>query len=243
MAEFPALPLWTDAYLSDTRHLSQSEHGAYLLLLFTAWRMPDCGLPDDDALLARFASCDRRTWQRQKPVIMALWYLENGRWFQKRLRMERELAAELSSKRAEAGRAGGHASATSKSLRRHARDKANVQQNASKTQASSTISNITEPNGSSGQEPPMDDLKLVIFGKGLDWLAKHTGREEKNLRPVIGKWCATHGDGKTLEAMREAQKDSPVDPVAYIEKILDKSKGLNGHKPIDWQEALRRAEQ
>jgi hypothetical protein len=42
MAEFPALPLWTDAYLGDTRHLSQSEHGAYLLLLITAWRTPNC---------------------------------------------------------------------------------------------------------------------------------------------------------------------------------------------------------
>lgn len=103
--------------------------------------------------------------------------------------------------------------------------------------------NNTEAKASSGQEPPEDDLKMVIFSKGLGWLAKHTGREEKNLRPIIGRWCATHGDGKTLEAMREAQRDSPIDPVAYIEKILDKSKGLNGHKPIDWQEALRRGEQ
>lgn len=170
---------------------------------------------------------------------MALWYLENGRWYQKRLRMERELAAELARKRAEAGRVGGHASADAKSLRRNARVQANVQQTASKIQPSSTISNNTEPNGSSADAP--DDLKAVIFGKGLEWLAKQSGRKSENLRPMVGRWCAQHGDGRTLEAMREAQKDGPVDPVGYIEKILAPQKGLNGHKPIDWGKVLEHA--
>lgn len=32
MAEFPALPLWTDAYIGDTAHLTNEEHGVYLRL-------------------------------------------------------------------------------------------------------------------------------------------------------------------------------------------------------------------
>ena len=59
MAEFPALALWTDAYLADTRHLSTLEHGAYLLLMMEAWRRPHCDLPDDDRVLARLAGLTR----------------------------------------------------------------------------------------------------------------------------------------------------------------------------------------
>jgi hypothetical protein len=42
MAEYPFLPLWTDAYFADTRHLTLEQHGAYLLLIIEAWRRADC---------------------------------------------------------------------------------------------------------------------------------------------------------------------------------------------------------
>ena len=47
MAKFPHLPLWTDAYMADTLHLSHEEHGLYLMLLMTIWRSPDCKIPND----------------------------------------------------------------------------------------------------------------------------------------------------------------------------------------------------
>jgi len=53
MAEFPALPLWTDAYLADTGHLSYEEHGLYLHILMTMWRTPACQMPNDDAWINR----------------------------------------------------------------------------------------------------------------------------------------------------------------------------------------------
>ncbi len=53
MAEFPALPLWTDAYLADTGHLTFEEHGLYLNLLVLMWRSPECRIPNDDAWLER----------------------------------------------------------------------------------------------------------------------------------------------------------------------------------------------
>lgn len=103
MAEFPSLPLFTDAFLADTGHLNAAETGAYLLLLMMAWRSRDCRLPDDDAKLARWARVDGRTWARLKPKVMEFWTLSDGGWSQKRLLKERGVV----SKRAEVARQNG----------------------------------------------------------------------------------------------------------------------------------------
>lgn len=90
MAEFPALPLWTDAYLADTRHLTRDQHGAYLLLLMEAWRRPKCSLPDEDTLLAKLSCSTIDEWNALKPVVMSFWKLDlrTKEWRQKRLTSE-----------------------------------------------------------------------------------------------------------------------------------------------------------
>jgi uncharacterized protein YdaU (DUF1376 family) len=89
MAEFPALPLWTDAYLADTIHLNNRESGAYLHLLMAAWRLPNCRLPNDDATLCRYARCSPREWARVKARVLPFFSIdENGLVYQKRLQKE-----------------------------------------------------------------------------------------------------------------------------------------------------------
>lgn len=106
MAQYPSLPLFTDAFLADTIHLNAQETGAYLLLLMAAWRAPDCSLPDDDKVLARVARMDGRGWTRIKDNIMAFWVKSDcNKWVQKRLLDERRFADEQRSKNARAGRA------------------------------------------------------------------------------------------------------------------------------------------
>jgi uncharacterized protein YdaU (DUF1376 family) len=85
VAEFPAMPLWTDRYLADTRHLTHGQHGAYLLLLMEAWRRPHCSLPNDDGILSRLACATADEWVSLKPVVMAFWSLDNRTktWSQK----------------------------------------------------------------------------------------------------------------------------------------------------------------
>lgn len=92
MADYPALPLWTDAYIADTMHMGCLESGAYLHLLMAAWRSPSCTLPDDDKQLGRMARCTPREWQRVSPVVMNFWTLDEKTktWSQKRLLKERE---------------------------------------------------------------------------------------------------------------------------------------------------------
>jgi uncharacterized protein YdaU (DUF1376 family) len=100
MANLPFMPFWTDAYLADTVHLTTEQHGAYLLLLFQAWRSPDCSLSDDDELLALQAKVSPAKWKAMKPIVMAFWKLDKRRkrWVQKRLRIEREKVMERKAK-------------------------------------------------------------------------------------------------------------------------------------------------
>lgn len=105
MAEFPALPIWTDAWLSDTRHLTASEQGAYFLLIITAWRMHDCALPDDDRLLSRWAAMDMRTWLRHKKIVLGFWDLGNDqKWRQAKLCDVRKDVEYVRSQKSAAGR-------------------------------------------------------------------------------------------------------------------------------------------
>lgn len=86
-----AMPLFGDAYLADTMHLTNEEHGVYLKMLIVAWRQPSCSLPDDDGVLARIAGVGIKKWRSAlRPVMMEFWQRdEDGRLFQKRLTRER----------------------------------------------------------------------------------------------------------------------------------------------------------
>jgi uncharacterized protein YdaU (DUF1376 family) len=117
MADFPALPLWTDALIGDTYQLTPAEFGAYMRLLIVAWRRPDCNLPNNDVFLGRCIG-DRKNWHRLKTVVMAFWTLgEDGFYRQFRLLREREYV----SRQAVKSSAGGKAKALKDRQRRSAR--------------------------------------------------------------------------------------------------------------------------
>jgi uncharacterized protein YdaU (DUF1376 family) len=105
VAEFPAMPLWTDAYLADTSHLTTTEHGAYLLLLMVAWRTHDKRLPDDDKKLARYARVTPGQWARLKPVLQEFFKVKDGYWTQGRLTDEAEAVRQHRERQSKAGKA------------------------------------------------------------------------------------------------------------------------------------------
>lgn len=102
MANYNYLPLFTDAYLGDTLHLSLEEHGAYLKLLMIAWRSNTCDLPDDDDRLAAMLSIPVRKWKKIKTAVFEMWTLNNGRWQQKKLIKIREMVETKRKKRSSA---------------------------------------------------------------------------------------------------------------------------------------------
>lgn len=105
MAEFPAMPLWTDAYLADTTHLSTIEHGAYLLLMFAMWRTPDKRLPNNADLLARYCKLTKGQWDRIGPVLMPFFRVEADSITQGRLTDEANLVRQHSKKQSDKARA------------------------------------------------------------------------------------------------------------------------------------------
>ncbi len=105
MAEFPAMPLWTDAYLADTSHLTTTEHGAYLLLLMAMWRSPTQSLPADDRLLARYSRLTTGQWRRVKPQIMPFFRLADGAITQGRLTAEHEFVRRRSRQQSDRAKA------------------------------------------------------------------------------------------------------------------------------------------
>src|SRR5262245_15972088 len=69
MSRFPSMPLFIDAYLDDTTHLTAEEHGAYRLLLMAMWRR-NGSVPNDDEDLARICCVAPKRWSRVKQRIM-----------------------------------------------------------------------------------------------------------------------------------------------------------------------------
>lgn len=213
MAEFPSLPLFTDAYLADTTHLTTMEHGAYLLLLMAAWRSPGCRLPDDDVRLARCAKLTLDRWRKIRPTLEQFFRLRDGHWHQARLQDE---FRHLQSRKQNASRAGS-ASAIAKALKRKSRDAASVDatlqpsdnENSTPIPTPTTVTKVT------AAEAASDDPVKDIFDQGVALLTG-AGKQPGHARSLIGKWRKERGDAPTLAAIIAARDSSASDPVEWI---------------------------
>lgn len=99
------MPLYVADYLKDTRHLSTEEHGAYLLLLMTAWTS-DGALPADDDRLRRLTGMDAKAWKASRSVLLEFFTRDGDTWRHKRVDSEIIKARDISAERSEAGKRG-----------------------------------------------------------------------------------------------------------------------------------------
>lgn len=103
---FAYLPLFTGDYLRDTRHLSTSKHGIYLLLLMHCWDQKG-PVPLDEQEAAGIANC------RSQDEIEALRYvisrffvrMDDG-FYNPRMQREIERSESISAARSDAGKKG-----------------------------------------------------------------------------------------------------------------------------------------
>lgn len=92
------MPLYVADYITDTRHLSTIEHGAYLLLLMQAWT--DGGkLPADPERLRRIAGLQPKEWKAAWPVLREFFSESDEGFRHKRIDRELSAAATISAKR------------------------------------------------------------------------------------------------------------------------------------------------
>lgn len=85
MADFAALPLFTDAVIADCNHLTDAELGLYLRILILMWRSPECRIPNDDVWVSRKLS---RPVESFKPLLIEFCKTSGNWWVQKRLKKE-----------------------------------------------------------------------------------------------------------------------------------------------------------
>ena len=102
----PSFPFYPDVWLSatDISLMTPAEEGAFIRLLCIAWLEPDCGLPDDDKILAKLSRLNR-SWNRVSGrKLLSKFRSENGRLYNDRLLEEWRKRLEWKEKSSQGGR-------------------------------------------------------------------------------------------------------------------------------------------
>ena len=100
-----AFLLYVDDWLSSTAIdlMTAAEERGYLRLLMHAWKAEDCGLPDDDSVLAVLSKLGGAWKGKSGAVLRAQFTPRDGRLFNERLLRERTYQEEQRRKRSKAG--------------------------------------------------------------------------------------------------------------------------------------------
>jgi uncharacterized protein YdaU (DUF1376 family) len=95
MSQLPMMPVFPDALVADTMHLSAEEFGCYCLILFATWR--NNGKPfSDDHDLAHICRISLRRWRAgMRDRLAPFFTLKDGYWRQPRLEKEWQRTSEI----------------------------------------------------------------------------------------------------------------------------------------------------
>ncbi len=114
-------------------------------------------------------------------------------------------------------------------VKRHRERQRNVTVTPSEQSRDRTDIPLAKANGHSPSKT--EDISAIVFGVGLRWLVQSTGKSDTVCRSLLGKWRQQSGDEALISALGRAQRESPIDAVAWMTKALkpadDKPKGWN----------------
>lgn len=230
-------PLYVGDYLSDTGHLSTSEHGAYLLLLMHQWRH-GC-VPADEKQLSKITRQPLHEWRRMAGTILAFFSEGEGgvSYVQGRLERERNKADEHAARRSEKAR-----KAASSRWNSEAKPDARSMLGASPEHVPSNAPRCpTQPQPqekkedtsslrSDGAVPAPLDARTQLFRTGLADLRHVTGLPDGRARALLGKCLKAAGDNVPVvaEAIARCVDARPADPVPWLLQACQASQFRNG---------------
>jgi uncharacterized protein YdaU (DUF1376 family) len=99
------MPLYIGDYIADTMMLTTEQHGAYLLLLMTAWTN-DGKLPNDSVALQQVTRMTAAQWARNERTLQKFFFVTEDFWLHNRVRTELDRAKSKTEKKAAAGAEG-----------------------------------------------------------------------------------------------------------------------------------------
>lgn len=106
----PYFRFYVDDFAADgvVESMTTEQVGAYILLLCKAWKEdPGGSIPDDDAILARWARTGAQHWSTiREGVLRAFVRQGDGRWHQKRMALEYQELVAILSKKSKGGKKG-----------------------------------------------------------------------------------------------------------------------------------------
>lgn len=207
MADFPAMPFWFDAYMLDCGHLSDAEHGRYLLILKELWTAPNQRIPNDDEWLARRFRRSVQDVQEQIRPLIREFCQNDGNWITQR-RVSREFAYVSKSRKLQSARA----------KSRWAKEKGQCRGNATHCNAptptptpTDSVSSKEEDTAPNGAAVPAEiDIKRAVYEHGKRVLGTKAGGE-------ITKAIAKCGVGATAEMIEATERERAIDPMAFFQ--------------------------
>jgi len=99
------MPFYVADYLVDTTHLTTEQHGAYMLLIMTAWKS-DGHLPCDPQELQQITRMTAQQWAKSEATLRKFFYVTNDGWISNRVREELDKSKAFMERKTIAGKKG-----------------------------------------------------------------------------------------------------------------------------------------
>lgn len=212
MSAPPFMPFYVADYLSDTRHLSTEQHGAYLLLLMAMWRAGG-RLPNEGEKLARIVGLTPAKWARLEADILAFFDVEGDEIGHRRIQKEFEKYTRTCDRRKQSGAKGGAAkalknndpplaSATDLPEQNPSKSPPNQNQNQKEIVSTTTPASETPPAVAVAGEDDWpkgsakDHARLLVEAVGSPWLDPN---KSLDLNTTHGRLAAWKRDGASWE--------------------------------------------